>query len=461
MKSKLLLCILLFTISITQAQITLNETLTPEELVEDILIANPAFTISNIAIVSGSDFGFENSIAAFEVDTSVFPFSGLALATGDIGAIQGPNVSFQSDGGWTGDEDLEDIVGAFNTNDATSVSFDFVTDLTLLEFGVIFASEEYDQNFECTFADAFAIILTNTVTNESINIATVPGTSAPITTLNVKPEVAGQCEATNPEFFGFYNFMPFNDSEAAINNFNGQTTIIPISSPIESGILYRIKIVIADDTDTAFNSGIFIKQGNFAMDNDVDNISNLVEDRNQNGDFDDDDTDNDAIPNYLDSDDDGDSLSTQIEVFEIINGVEQRNIIDTDNDGIENYLDEDDDGDGTLTIDEDYNNNGDLLDDDLNGNGVPDYLDPDVTLTTDTFEINALSVYPNPAINEIVISGDRAFTKASVFNLKGELVLNFEGDNQKSHTIDISKMPHGIFFIKIETYDKALKFLKK
>lgn len=442
-------------------QITLDETLTGQQLAEDILMDDPAFTITNATVITGSDFGFDNGIAAFEIDTSVFPFSGLVLATGAVSEIIGPNLNILGSGGWPGDADLEDFTDSVNTNDASSISFDFTSEITELKFGVIFTSEEYDQNFECIFADAFAIILTNNDTNTSINLGTLPDTGVSISTISVRPEVAGQCEAVNPEYFGFYNFQPFNDENESITNFNGQTAIIPVETAIEAGVSYNLKIVIGDSEDPAFNSAIFIKQGNFSQDADLDNISNTVEDRNNNGNFDDDDSDNDTIPNYLDSDDDGDNVPSQIEVFEDINGVVQRKVIDTDNDLIENYLDDDDDGDGILTINEDYNNNGDPTDDDTNNNNIPDYLDADVALTTDTFKLSSLSVYPNPAINEIVISGDHAFAKASIFNLKGELVLNYEGGNQKSHTIDISKMPHGIFFIKIDGFKKAFKILKK
>jgi hypothetical protein len=50
---------------------------------------------------------------------------------------------------------------------------------------------------------------------------------------------------------------------------------------------------------------------------------------------------------------------------------------DTDGDTIPNYLDPDDDGDGTLTKDEDANGDGDPRNDDTDGDGIPDYLDKD------------------------------------------------------------------------------------
>ncbi len=50
---------------------------------------------------------------------------------------------------------------------------------------------------------------------------------------------------------------------------------------------------------------------------------------------------------------------------------------DTDGDLIMNYLDIDDDGDEKLTRDEDTNNNGNWFDDDADGDGIPNFLDKD------------------------------------------------------------------------------------
>jgi len=80
------------------------------------------------------------------------------------------------------------------------------------------------------------------------------------------------------------------------------------------------------------------------FDHDQDGVPSKEEDLNRNGDFNDDDTDGDGIPNFLDVDDDQDTIPTIFENFfaQIYNG-------DSDSDGILNYLDEDDDNDGILT----------------------------------------------------------------------------------------------------------------
>lgn len=102
--------------------------------------------------------------------------------------------------------------------------------------------------------------------------------------------------------------------------------------------------------------------------------------------------DNDGIPAHL----------------EDINGNGDLTDDDTDGDGIPNYLDEDDDGDNILTKNEkpDPNGDGDFSDaQDTDGDGIPDYLDNDDDgdgiLTRD--EENQ-SVDQNPA-NDISLNG--------------------------------------------------------
>ena len=86
------------------------------------------------------------------------------------------------------------------------------------------------------------------------------------------------------------------------------------------------------------------------------------------------DTDDDGLIDALDPDDDGDGVPTAMEDYD---GDGNPVNDDTDLDGTPDYLDADDDGDGVDTEDEDVNGNGDPTDDDSDGDGVPDYLDDD------------------------------------------------------------------------------------
>lgn len=109
-------------------------------------------------------------------------------------------------------------------------------------------------------------------------------------------------------------------------------------------------------TGTIVVNTVFTEDDNDNVDEEVDETKN---------------TDGDAYPNYIDSDDDGDDVATS---KEDVDGDGDPTNDDADGDGIPNYLDDDDDNDGVLTINESST-------EDANGNDIPDYLDPDTTST--------------------------------------------------------------------------------
>jgi len=115
------------------------------------------------------------------------------------------------------------------------------------------------------------------------------------------------------------------------------------------------------------------------IEDDNDGILAELEDLNGDGNLDNDDTDGDGLPNYLDDDDDGDNVKTKIEIESAIitTTTELLTVRDTDGDGIKNYLDTNDDGDAVDTIDEEgttQNQNPADDFDDVTINIAPDYL---------------------------------------------------------------------------------------
>ncbi|MAY21247.1 MAG: hypothetical protein CMC74_00515 [Flavobacteriaceae bacterium] len=255
------------------AQISIDETLTVQELVEDVLINSDCAEVSNFSSSTGTDFGDVNGIAFFDANGSDFPFSsGVILSSGNVQNAPGPNLTVHSDGGfgWPGDADLEANTTATSTNNASWIQFDFTPFVTEISFDFIMASEEYNENFECTFSDAFAFILTDQSTGISQNLAVLPGTTTPIEVTNIRPEVIGQCNAVNEEFFDQYNFEPVANpnvntipaAEAPID-FNGQTIQLTATATVVSGNDYTIKLVVADESDTAFDMAVFLEANSF------------------------------------------------------------------------------------------------------------------------------------------------------------------------------------------------------
>ena len=128
---------------------------------------------------------------------------------------------------------------------------------------------------------------------------------------------------------------------------------------------------------------------------DEDGIPAEQEDLNNNGDLTDDDTDGDGIPNYIDEDDDGDNVLTATELIDVdlvdsnsdgdndddVDGDPLTDPVDTDGDGIPNYLDTDDDNDTVLTIDEENNTQDENPANDFTNPEIADYLNNEVTTT--------------------------------------------------------------------------------
>ena len=132
---------------------------------------------------------------------------------------------------------------------------------------------------------------------------------------------------------------------------------------------------------------------------------------------------------------------------------------DTDGDGIPNYLDDDDDGDGILTADEDYNNNGDPTDDDTNNNGIPDYLDAEVALAITIFERANFSIYPNPTSGIVNLASKNKITleSAKIYSVQGNLVKTFSGKElELSNELNISELSSGVYFLQLQSGKSSL-----
>lgn len=275
---KLVSSIILCFISISSfAQITINDSVSAEDLVQS-LINGPCAEISNVTSFTGVDENpsLPSGIGSFNSSFSGFPFKeGVVLTSGDVNEVRGPNEFTASGGGWSGDSDLEAIIPLDSpSNDASWIEFDFTPLTSQFGFNFIMASEEYNLEFECEFSDAFAFILTNRNTGEVENLAVIPGTDIPIKVTNIRPDVDfdSTCDAMNEQFFNGYNFtQPNGDTQnpdlflgsQSPTNMNGRTVPLTANAEVIPGNPYTIKLVVADDVDTEFNIAVFLEAGSF------------------------------------------------------------------------------------------------------------------------------------------------------------------------------------------------------
>jgi len=97
-----ILLTLLFLTTIASAQyIQVNDTYTPQQLVEDVLINNACASVSNIS-ATGFVINGAQSYGYFSGNGSGFPFTnGIILSTGRAVMAQGPNTSLLDDGNRT------------------------------------------------------------------------------------------------------------------------------------------------------------------------------------------------------------------------------------------------------------------------------------------------------------------------------------------------------------------------
>ncbi|EDP71922.1 hypothetical protein FBALC1_12512 [Flavobacteriales bacterium ALC-1] len=253
----LFLCLICSTIY--AQQITVDNTVSPQDLVENTLIQG-CVEVSNITSPSnGSSIGL-GSFGYFDRGSSNFPFqNGIVLTTGNANAAgNGQNNDILNDGDdtWLTDTDLETALGISGTINATSIEFNFISLSNQIQFNYILASEEYFGNNPCEYSDGFAFLIREVGTgNAYTNIALVPGTATPVNTNTVHDEIVGFCGASNDEYFDGYNLGD--------TNYNGRTTVLSASATIQPNVQYQIKLVIADQNDENFDSAVFIEGNSF------------------------------------------------------------------------------------------------------------------------------------------------------------------------------------------------------
>ncbi|WP_353889237.1 gliding motility-associated C-terminal domain-containing protein [uncultured Zobellia sp.] len=213
------------------------------------------------------------------------------------------------------------------------------------------------------------------------------------------------------------------------------------------------------------------------------------------------DTDGDDLPDYVDDDSDNDNVPDRIEGHDhnrdgipdvtligsdkdrdgLDDGYEGETAIDldvndeindpyndlpnTDGDGESDYRDTDDDNDGIQSKDEDINVDGNYANDDTDGDGIPEYLEPNaeeepievfnvVTPNNDgahdVLTITGLENYPDNSIRIYNRWGVLVYS-TQAYNTEGNV---FDGTSQGRVTVDADrKLPVGTYFYILDYKD--------
>ncbi len=218
--------------------------------------------------------------------------------------------------------------------------------------------------------------------------------------------------------------------------------------------------------------------GLFPIDTDGDNLPDYLDDDSDNDNVPDriegHDYDRNGIPEVVligsDKDDDGlddgyeDAVVIDIDVNDKINNP-INDLPNTDGDSESDYRDTNDDNDALLTIDEDLNGDGDYSNDDTDGNGTPDYLQPNApeeevevfNVVTpngdgvhDVLTIGGLQNYPDNTIRIYNRWGVLVFT-TKAYDTTGNV---FDGTSEGRVTVDKdNKLPVGTYFYILDYVD--------
>jgi len=259
----------------------------PEELIKEVMISSSCSTTDNFTFkVYGSPSDLTTKSYGYfkRPSGSTFPFEdGVILTTGRAfpagntvnesnirpGYLNGHPFNIDNDG----DSDLEAALDISWSQDATYIKFNFTPQGETISFRFLMASDEYDGRYECYFADGFAFLLREEGTSTYTNLAVLPDGITPVSITNINqaslithdpndpdplPDIP--CDA-NIEFFEGYNLDH--------TNYGGRTVVLTATSTVTPGAQYEIKLVVADQSDSIFDSAIFIEGGSFIIDGDL------------------------------------------------------------------------------------------------------------------------------------------------------------------------------------------------
>ena len=286
----ILLCIFA-QIASAQIAVTNNPPFDNEEnLVTDILLGD-GIDASNFSSV-----GFANGIGYFDANAANIGFDeGVILSTGGLTFVTD---GFGAGSGISGDADLELALNAinlfWNVNNVTILEFDFVAESETVAFNYVFGSMEYTSYTCSIFNDIFGFFLSGPgisgpYSNDAVNLAYVPDPNNPGGYTNTPVAVntinAGEltndpdCNDIDPDFESYNIYWIDNDysgtgwqgvneppqPEFTVQGITGFT--VPLTAEYNGlicGETYHIKLAIADASDGALNSVVFLEANSFA-----------------------------------------------------------------------------------------------------------------------------------------------------------------------------------------------------
>lgn len=263
------------------AQLTVDNTMTPVQLVEQVLVGQ-GVAISNVVFNGVPAGAVHDQIGLFNGSASSLGLAeGVVLATGRIPVVTGPNNDMSAVMAPANafsnpaDPDLLQISTTTVLRDQAILEFDFVPVGDSISFRFVFGSEEYPEYVCSQWNDVFGFFLSGPgisgpFGNGGVNLALVPGTVVPITINTVNsgsPGVLGGgafvCAASDPNWQSNSVYYADNTGGTTLQ-LDGFTIPLTAGARVRCGEVYHIKIALADAGDASVDSAVFLEGGSFS-----------------------------------------------------------------------------------------------------------------------------------------------------------------------------------------------------
>ena len=145
-------------------------------------------------------------------------------------------------------------------NDVAILEFDFIPTSDSMEFRYAFGSAEYFAWENSSYNDVFGFFLSGPGiagpwANGAINLAYIPNTNPPL------PITISSVNSVTP-----INQQYFVDNQSGLSiiaDADGFTTVLTAQALVQCGETYHIKLAIADGSDVALNSYVWLEAGSF------------------------------------------------------------------------------------------------------------------------------------------------------------------------------------------------------
>lgn len=237
----LFLCLLLNT-SLLRSQITTTANGNAQQLVESIMGKGYTVTNSKLTCPTNASGTFVN------ITSNIGLGKGIILTTGSIDNIKGPNnnTGEGTPNNGAGDTELDNVTKV-KTMDACVLEFDLVPSCDELKINYVFASEEYPEYVGLDYNDLFAFFISGPGITGTVNMATIPNSTTPVTINDVN-------SANNSQYF-------VDNANGATIQYDGFTKPLTASAKVIPCSSYHLKMAIADVGDESYDSGVFIEAG--------------------------------------------------------------------------------------------------------------------------------------------------------------------------------------------------------